>query len=319
MDIVNIGKSAAGQSFALQNGEWHWTSEASPGKATAGVVLGEKIIAPTTQPKQTTTRVTTVRRTTTVVKPLLNLSIADARLQPKGTKIKITGIVTVLPGVFGTQYLYLTDGGAGIQIYSNKKVFPELSVGDVVAVTGDASSASGIPRINTKTIKDFDTLETAKTVAPQTITLEEISEDNLGNLIRVKGEVTAIKSNLMYIDDGHTEGAIYFKSGTGIDKKGFKEGEVVQIAGIVEQTKTGWQIWPRSKEDIVVVGISEDEQLKQAELQQSQTKETTQNYLSATAGGITTLIIAGLMKFRGSVAKEIIKKILVALLGIIKK
>jgi len=88
---------------------------------------------------------------------------------------------------------------------------------------------------------------------------------------------------------------VYFKQGAKIDKKKFKEGELVEITGVLEKSKTDLQLWPRGQEDIVVVGQSED-LLNKTNGNSAGGNSMLETYLIVTAGGITVLILGALVK-----------------------
>jgi DNA/RNA endonuclease YhcR with UshA esterase domain len=290
LDEVEYGKAEEDAAYVLNNGQWNWQMPAASAK-----VLGVKI---STAGKKSSGQFFT--------------KIADARGGQKGDYAKVKGVVAVLPGIFGSQYFYLTDSIAGIQIYQNKKDFPPLEVGDVVQVYGAVSEANGIKRINIKSKDDVDILSIGNVVTSTELNVDEIDESLAGDLVQTQGEMTEIKSNFMYLDNGSGEVVVYFKQGAKIDKTKFKEGENVRVVGILEQTKTGWQIWPRSNADIESLGPSAD-LLKQQTL--SAGNDTKEKYLTATAGGVTTLILGFLLKVRGA----FLKRGALALIGLIKK
>jgi DNA/RNA endonuclease YhcR with UshA esterase domain len=233
-------------------------------------------------------------------------NIAEARGGQKGDYAKLKGVVAVLPGVFGSQYFYLIDGTGGIQIYQNKKDFPPLEVGDSVQVYGVVSEANGIKRINVKSKDDIDILSIGGTVTSTKLNVDEIDESLAGSLVQTEGEITEIKSNFMYIDNGADEMVVYFKQGAKVDKHKFKEGENVRVAGIFEQTKAGWQVWPRSNSDIESLGPSAD-LLNKESVNNVGSKQS--KFVSATIGGAATLILAFLARARGVIVLGGIKKI----------
>jgi len=281
---MEYGKAEEDAVYVFAGGEWKWEIP-----TTSAKVLGIKIA-------------TTAKKTS----GQFFSSIADARAGQKGDWARIKGIVAVLPGVFGSQYFYLTDGTAGIQIYQNKKDFPPLEVGDLAQVYGAVSEANGIKRINIKSKDDVDILSIGNKVTSTELNIDDIDESLAGGLVQVEGEITEIKSSFMYVDNGIGETVVYFKQGAKIDKTKFKEGENVRVAGILEQTKTGWQVWPRSQSDIESLGPSADLLSKEAV---SKSGGTESKFLTATAGGAAALILAFLARARGLVVLGGIKKI----------
>lgn len=275
-DVLNYGKSTEGQSFI---------------SVSSGQVLGEKITVKSSVPKTST-------KSTSGTKYIYggSMSVDSARLAIKGTSVKVRGTVAVLPGIFGVQYFYLTDGPVGIQIYQNKKLFPDFKVGDMVEVSGVTSVSGEIKRIIVKNKTDMRMVSSGISTSTLVV-IEDLNEEMLGGLIKIAGEITEIKTNYMYVDDGTTEMMVYFKQGAKIDKKKFKEGELVEITGVLEKSKTGLQLWPRGQEDIQVVGESED-LLNQAKTENTSSNNMFQTYLMVTAGGATVLIIGSLIKAR---------------------
>lgn len=211
------------------------------------------------------------------------------------------GVVTVLPGTFGVQYFYIQTADGGRQVYQYKKDFPPLAVGDLIEVRGTMSEISGTKRIKISGRNQIDILSTAQKAEIISSELAELGVESLGDVVQVKGEITEIKSNFMYVDDGTTEIEVYFKQGAKIDKKQFVEGNLVEIIGVLAQGKNGLQIWPRAQADIIVTGASED-LIKKQQLSAGANvpKDTAEKYLTATAGGITTLILGFLMRARGA-------------------
>ena len=187
-----------------------------------------------------------------------------------------------------------------------------MAVGDLVEISGKVSLANGIKRINIANANAVDILSTQTAVNVASLNLDEVDENLGGTLVKISGEITEIKSSFMYVDDGNTEMVVYFKKGAKIDKSKFREGENVEVTGVLEQTKSGWQIWPRGQDDLVSLGLSEDLLKKQAVNSGS---DATEKYLTATAGGVTTLLLAFFARARGA----FLKRGVLALVGFIKK
>lgn len=297
VDIVKYDKPEAGKSLSLINNEWRW-ADPTPGKVyVKGEVLGIKIGA-----EQTVKKVSSKK----AVGPLIK-NIADIRQGEKGQPVKVRGIVAVLPNVFGSQFFYIVGDGGGIEIYQNKKDFPPVGIGDSVEITGTISEASGIKRVNVKNSRAIDILATGKNPESIMLDLDNIEEVMAGSLVEVSGEITEIKSSFMFVDNGVDEIKVYFKKNTKIDKQKFKEGENVRVVGILEKVKEEWQLWPRSSDDIESLGMAQDATLQKQTTTGSE--GVTEKYLTATAGGITTLILGFLARARGAMFFGGIKKV----------
>lgn len=286
------------------------------GKAKEGQVMGDtatpgtpgnNIIAPP------------VKKITSKIKNYGRLNLAAIKNLEIGSVARARGVVTVLPGILGSQFFYISDGQIGLQIYQYKKDFPELKIGDEVEAQGAVSVSGNIKRLRLANKKAVDILSTENSITPLAVELGELDETQTGNLIKIKGEITEIKSNFMYVDDGTAEAVVYFKKGSAIDKKKILEGEKVEVTGILEQAKTGPQLWPRSSQDIVSLGPSEDLLKKQQLSGAGQSSDTAEKYLTATAGGLTTLLLGFLVRVRGALIWGAGKRTLAFLGGLIKR
>lgn len=281
VDQVAYSKSEPNQSLSLVNGARSWTQEITPGfiGATVGQVLGKKITAnkialapPVTPPQPRPTPA--------------HLTLALARVLKKGSAITIQGVVTVPPGTFSEHYFYVADTSGGLQMYSPKKDLPPVTIGDKVSVTGQLSQANSIPRLKIASAHAIDILATQQALEPENLTLGEIDEDTAGKLVATTGEITDIKSNQLYLDDGETEGVVYLKPAAHIDRSRIKAGDSLQITGIVEQTKNGWQIWPRGNEDIKPIASAAPTQTS------NKNNYQTFKYMIITGGGASLITLA---------------------------
>jgi len=261
-----------------------------------------------------TVKITSAKKTTTAKSAgtyLGMVSVAQAREAVDGSGVRVQGTVTALPGIFGSQYFYIADGESGIQIYQNKKDFPGLEVGDNVSVLGTLGTAYGERRLRVRSHTDIDILSTHNTASSTPTEITEIDEVNLGALVKIRGEITEIKSSFMYVDDGASEAVVYFKKGAQVDKKKFQEGENVEVVGVLARGSSGLQVWPRAQADIVSLGPSDDLLKKQgmATSTANNSKTVAETYLTTTAGGITALLLAFFARARGALLIGGAKKI----------
>ncbi len=290
MDTVEYNKAPEGAAYIFDGQGWVWDLPTSSGK-----VLGIKISNSTS--KKSSAKLLT--------------NIATVRTGQKGDYAKITGVVSVLPGVFGSQYFYLNNESNGVQIYQSKKDFPPLAVGDMVRVQGTVSEANGIKRVNAKNSQSVDILSIDNIVTSTELNLDELDDSRAGALVQIEGEITSLKSNFMYVDNGQDEIKIYFKQGAKLDKQKLKVGEKVDVTGILEKTAAEWQVWPRSSDDLAYLGMASD---TLGAATDKNSDGVAEKYLTATAGGVTTLILAFLARARGAMLLGGIKKVIAKLI-----
>jgi hypothetical protein len=307
LDKIFWDKGVKNQSLSFFGGQWQWTEVFTPAEPNILLITEIETAVAKAIKKVAAKKITTAKSTVA-----MNVRLADARMLNKGDAVKVKGTVAVLPDVFGSQIFYLFDGQSGMQIYQNKKLFPDLKVGDQLEITGEISEANGRKRINVKNINDFDILSTEQKVIPQEIKILDLNENMLGSLIKISGEITEKKSGFMYVDDGEDEIAVYFKTNAKIDKTILKEGMKVAVIGVLENSSGGWQLWPRDNNDIKILSIPEESKKNTVtEIMSSdeQDKKVTMNYLLATIGGMGLILLGWLGRFKGVWVKKIWGKV----------
>lgn len=220
----------------LTDGSWQWSSTSTPGK--------ENII---------------VNENSSDNKGGFNsllssvFSIAQARGQPSGTQITVVGYVNVPPNVLSSQYFYIQDNEAGMQIYCYYKDFPDLRVDDKIRVTGELSLTIYGARIKIKKASDIQILERDQIVLPTKLKTGQIGEEWEGRLVRIRGTVVETSGDIFYLDDGTGRVKVYIKDSTGIVKPRFRKGIVVEIIGIVTRYKDEWRAQLRFQSDLMIV------------------------------------------------------------------
>lgn len=178
----------------------------------------------------------------------VSLQIAGENLAVGSFK-RLTGIVAVKPGVFGSQYFYMV-GSPGIQVYNYKKDFPKLTVGDKIEAAGIISDNNGEARLKTKSRADIRIIENRGAPESVSLAVSEVNADAVNELVRIQGEVTDKKGQSVFIDDGSGEAEAYIKKGAGIAMAVFEEGKQIALTGLVVKYKDGYRLMPRSVDDI---------------------------------------------------------------------
>jgi len=234
---VSYEKTKEGFSYALdENGDWSWTSILTPGKKNVFSQEDE---------------VKTKLKSSAEKEVILEIPLSEIRNQDLGDLIKVKGVVSVEPGVLGSQIFYLA--GSGIQVYSYQKNFPNLKVGDYLEVIGELNEYKGELRIKVSSKEDIKVLETKPAPQPKEVKTGEIDEDLEGSLVMITGEVIEKQSNYLYLDDGSGEVKVYFKKTTGIKRPKLKEGDWLKVVGIVSQYNEEYRILPRYQTDIELI------------------------------------------------------------------
>jgi len=164
------------------------------------------------------------------------------------TSVQTQGIVIVEPGILGKQIFYIN----GVQIYSYYKDFPELVVGDKVSIKGIVSLSRGEKRIKIKIKEDIKTLDQNLIVNAPLTAINKINVQLVGGLIKIKGQVIERTGQRIFIDDDTGEAVVYIKQYTLIDKSRVKEGDQIEIIGILSQNNNELWVLPRSNQDIQI-------------------------------------------------------------------
>ena len=178
--------------------------------------------------------------------------LMTARNLPTRTKLTTTGIVTSLPGSPYATYFYLSDASGGIQIYSYKKSFPNLKLGDRISVSGEISSSNGVPRIKISSPSSIKIISTNNTLPIYEKNISEIDDSDFGKLIKITGDVTDILSASFYLDDTTGETLVAIPGGTKINKKDLRVGQNITLIGIIEKSGSGSRITPRNSNDLII-------------------------------------------------------------------
>lgn len=226
---VNYLKAPENYSYALdENQKWQWTEILTPLEENIISLPADEVVG---------------------IEEVVKVSLEEAKNLDNGDLVKVEGMVAVEPGILSSQIFYLN----GMQIYCNKKDFPNLKIGGLVEVTGEISEASGEKRIKIKNKDNIKILQRQSPLSPKEIIIGELDESLKGFLVKVKGQLIEKSGANLYLDDGNEEIKIYLKALTGIKIPAeLIEGDYLEVTGFVSEAKSGWQILPRYQNDLIV-------------------------------------------------------------------
>ncbi len=237
IDEIYYSDPTEGHAYALSGtGAWEWTDEPTPGRENSinnyfdYYEYADEDIYP-------------------IYSPLENISSIGV-----DEEVLTKGVVAVLPGVLGVRYFYIVEGSRGIQIYSHKKEFPDLKIGDLVNVKGEYGIAYGEERIKISTRENITVLDGEFDIIFEYLTADEIGDEFCGGAVSVEGEIVEKSGSGMLVDDGTGEVEIYIKKYTDIVKKDYSKSDTISIRGILSCSKWGMRLFPRSAEDMVGTG-----------------------------------------------------------------
>lgn len=198
----------------------------------------------------------------TIKETLHIITIEEARALDLEEEVMVEGIVTSIPGSFGSNSFYIQDETSGVLIYTNDDI--SADIGNTVKITGETDEYSGKFEIFPATIEIVST--NTSEPEPEEITIEGLIEDNEAELVEVKNvEVKSISSDsydnaYITITDGTNEATVKLDSRTGedINDVTVEENDIIDVVGIVEQYNDSYRILIRRLEDITEIDLGTD-------------------------------------------------------------
>lgn len=229
-DSVSYKNAKQGFSWARKSDNFYWTSVVTPGSLNKfnSREIDSQIIK--------------------------SITIKKALRQEIGRLVSIKGVVSVPPGAFGEQTIYIQDQTAGIQLYFYHHNWPKLKLGSKLRVIGEISSIRGEKRIKIEERKDIEKISQKK-IKPIEIDWNDLVKFQ-GRLVKISGRVSSSAGSTFYLTDGLKKLKIYLKDSTGIDKPRTYRGDGVEVAGILVRTDSGFKLLPRFQDDLRITSAS---------------------------------------------------------------
>lgn len=185
------------------------------------------------------------------------ITIAEARDLPLGTRVSITGIVTVAEEFRGP--MYFQDESGGIAWYNDEMrgagdaFLLDVSRGDSIVITGELGEFSDLVQI-VGTDVEYEFFESSAVIDPVSITLSEMnSGDYEGQLVSIEVSIDnpgILQGNTNYtINDDTESGQMRISAFSDIAGSDAPEGTTT-IVGVIGIFSGTYQLLPRDLDDI---------------------------------------------------------------------
>ncbi|HPF51768.1 MAG TPA: T9SS type A sorting domain-containing protein [Draconibacterium sp.] len=180
------------------------------------------------------------------------ISILEARNSAEGSKVTISGILTVSDQFAGAAYMQ--DTTAGIAVYDAQIYGPGLfNIGDSITITGTLTIYNGLLEVSSLSSVVSHGMA-VNPVEPLEITLAEMA-DHPSELVKVLDATFPSPNNLLFGNNNYT---LSDASGSGemrldgdvIDLVGLSQPEVCEVTGVVGQYNDIYQLMPRMRSDL---------------------------------------------------------------------
>jgi len=190
-------------------------------------------------------------------------SISEVKALDRGTRVKVRGVVTAPPGIFGDDDFYVRDQTAGIKIHCSEAAKCGLELGGEVELRGTLEESRDEYFIKLDCNEPLDILGSERD-APEPMGAEtgDIGESFEGQLVSVSGKIVETSGSTFWIDDDSGRLKIHLKDSTGIHAPQKRQGWYARVVGIVSQWgkldngSPNYRVMPRFDEDLEILVAS---------------------------------------------------------------
>lgn len=202
------------------------------------------------------------------------------------------GVVTSLPHQLSSQYFYITypDNSAGLKIYNYYKLWPDLKLGSLIAVTGQMVTTTAETKLTITGPQDIKVLEKQTSLAPLDANTNWANLKT-GQFIKLTGQLSAKNQSTLYITDDQGEYLVQLKTGSQLKSADFTVGQNYELIGLALDNN-GYRLVPRQKNDVILIEATDTTTLATTTLDFSQEKPATQPWTAWFIGSLAGLIIA---------------------------
>jgi hypothetical protein len=176
--------------------------------------------------------------------------IAQVYELPNDAKVTVAGVITAAPGAFGKRVIFIQDSSTGVMVYLRHGSYPALAEGDSVQATGYIKSYHGQRELVLPSARWIARLGSGNPVSPQFIRTGLVKTGQMGQLLKVAGRVTRVKSDGFWVDDG--SGALFVKVHPRANWQlpTLPAGMTLSVTGVVASYDGSLRLLPRRQNDI---------------------------------------------------------------------
>lgn len=244
VDTQTYEQAKSSLSFARANDVWAWTTTRTPNEPNVVSGNGPSISTASETGTPSTSNTSPTTQSSGAISSSL-VTIEDAKLRTDGARVKVRGLVTALPNTFNSQTMYIQDDTGGIQIFKSDCLFPTLTLGQSITVTGVLSHINGEARL-----KVMNQTSLAIGSIMETITPTPGDASSIGSLMTIAGTIKSKSGTRLALNvDGEIWNVDLPKTNTAT----YTTGESVQINGILASAKNGPVLKARSEQDVTTL------------------------------------------------------------------
>lgn len=190
----------------------------------------------------------------------LEVKVYEAKRLTLDAWVRVSGQVTVPPGLLGRRVMYIQDETAGILVYLPKDHQLYFNLGDKVRIEGNLKQFRGEFEIVVSQRSKVKFIEPGSAPPPLPIETTMMLEPFEGRLVMLTGQAVQFKGRtVLWVDDGTDPAKVYIRSTTGIKKPFIEPGTPITVVGIVSQysdpdnpSRHDYRLLPRYQTDLIL-------------------------------------------------------------------
>jgi hypothetical protein len=166
--------------------------------------------------------------------------------------VMLGGAVVVLPGTFGERTAFLQpvdEKAGGIELFFSKALWPDLELGDVIAVRGHKSKSKLGERLLIAAPEDIQVIDHVD-IAPLDLKLAALNKTLANEIVRIMPERLIVDKKQLIAFVGSLELPINLQKAH-IDLPDMDNKAAFPIIGLLKGGAKP-QLWPRSDDDLLI-------------------------------------------------------------------